>query len=144
MTSIAPTPVTPDPLARRRGWSLRTRLVVLATLGLAVGLAVGGAVLTIVLQLGLERASDAAARQTGQDVVQLIEELRSIAAASDERVFELTEEPFATRPFGVSTPAVSGVEVPAMPTAPGNRTAGDGGVLAQVNEWWLRRRQSSR
>ena len=78
------------------------------------------------------------------DVVQLIEELRSIAAASDERVFELTEEPFATRPFGVSTPAVSGVEMPAMPTAPGNRTAGDGGVLAQVNEWWLRRRQASR
>jgi len=73
MTSTAPTPVTPDPLARRRGWSLRTRLVVLATLGLAMGLAVGGAVLTIVLQVGLERASDAAARQTGQDVVQLIE-----------------------------------------------------------------------
>jgi len=73
MTSPVPPYDHPDPPARRRGWSLRTRLVVLATLGLAVGLAVGGAVLTIVLQLGLERASDAAARQTGQDVVQMIE-----------------------------------------------------------------------
>jgi len=53
------------------------------------------------------------------DVVQLIEDLRRIAAASDEHVVELTEEPFA-------------------------RTPSDGGVLAQVNQWWLRKRQPGR
>ncbi len=58
---------------RRRGWSLRTRLVLLSTVGLAVGLAVGGVVLVVVLRLGLERASDEAVLQTAQEVVVLID-----------------------------------------------------------------------
>jgi len=58
---------------RRRGWSLRTRLVVLSTAALAVGLAVGAVVLVLVLRFGLERASDEVARQTAQEVVELID-----------------------------------------------------------------------
>jgi signal transduction histidine kinase len=57
---------------RRRGWSLRTRLVLLSTVVLAVGLAVGGVVIVVVLRLGLERASDEAVLQTAQEVVVLI------------------------------------------------------------------------
>jgi signal transduction histidine kinase len=57
----------------RRGWSLRTRLVLLATVGLAIGLAVGGVGLTILLRSALERASDGEARQTAQDVVVLVD-----------------------------------------------------------------------
>ena len=57
----------------RRGWSLRTRLVLLATVGLAFGLAVGGVGLTVLLRSALERASDGEARQTAQDVVVLVD-----------------------------------------------------------------------
>ena len=57
----------------RRGWSLRTRLVLLATVGLAVGLAVGGIALTVLLRAGLERASDEASRRTAQDVAVLVD-----------------------------------------------------------------------
>ncbi|HEX5110268.1 MAG TPA: serine/threonine-protein kinase [Vicinamibacterales bacterium] len=78
------------------------------------------------------------------DIVQLIEELRSIAAASDERVFELAEEPFVTQPFAAAAAAVSGAGQPPRPAAPGSRDAGDGGVLAHVNQWWLRKRQPGR
>ena len=74
---MAADPVRPDarPAAEktRRGWSLRTRLVLLATIGLAVGLAVGGIALTVLLRAGLERASDEAARRTAQDVVVLVD-----------------------------------------------------------------------
>ena len=58
---------------RRRGPSLRTRLVVLSSIALAVGLAVGGAVLVVVLRGGLDRASDDGALQTAREVVVLIE-----------------------------------------------------------------------
>ncbi len=58
---------------RPGGPSLRTRLVLLTTIGLAVGLAAGGVVLTVVLRIGLERASDDAARHVGQEVVALID-----------------------------------------------------------------------
>lgn len=57
----------------RRGWSLRTKLVLLATVGLAIGLTVGGVALTVLLRAGLERASDEASRQTAQDVVVLVD-----------------------------------------------------------------------
>ena len=56
----------------RRGLSLRTRLVLLTTAGLALGLLVGGITLTVILRAGLERASDTAARQTAGEVVALI------------------------------------------------------------------------
>ena len=56
----------------RRGLSLRARLVLLTTAGLAVGLLVGGIALTVILRAGLERASDNAARQTAGEVVALI------------------------------------------------------------------------
>ncbi len=57
----------------RRGRSLRARLVLLATVGLAIGLAIGGVALTVLLRSALERASDEAARQTAQDVVVLVD-----------------------------------------------------------------------
>ena len=57
----------------RRGWSLRTRLTLLATVGLAVGLAIGGVALVVLLRAGLERASDEAARQTAREVVVLVD-----------------------------------------------------------------------
>jgi signal transduction histidine kinase len=47
--------------------------VVLSTAALAVGLAVGAVVLVLVLRFGLERASDEVARQTAQEVVELID-----------------------------------------------------------------------
>jgi len=56
----------------RRGPSLRIRLVVLSTVGLAIGLAVGGFVLTVVLRAGLERASDDASAQSAREVALLI------------------------------------------------------------------------
>ena len=62
----------PPVRTRRRGWSLRTRLVLLSTVVLAIGLAVGGVVIVVVLRLGLERASDEAVLQTAQEVVVLI------------------------------------------------------------------------
>ena len=46
--------------------------MVLSTAALAVGLAVGAVLLVVVLRIGLERASDEAARQTAQEVVGLI------------------------------------------------------------------------
>ncbi len=53
--------------------SLRTRLILLGTAGLAVGLAVGGLVLVTVLESTLERTVDSAATRTAQDVAALIE-----------------------------------------------------------------------
>ncbi|MBO0867072.1 MAG: HAMP domain-containing protein [Micromonosporaceae bacterium] len=53
--------------------SLRGRLVLIGTLGLAVALALGGILLVAVLQLVLLRSVDTGARHTGEDVVQLIE-----------------------------------------------------------------------
>ncbi len=47
--------------------------MLLTTVGLAVGLVVAGVVVTVVLRVGLERASDDAARLTGQEVVLLID-----------------------------------------------------------------------
>ena len=47
--------------------------MVLSTAALAVGLAVGAVGLVVVLRVGLERASDEAARQTAQEVAELID-----------------------------------------------------------------------
>lgn len=52
--------------------SLRWRLILLGTAGLAVGLAAGGLVLVTVLQSTLERTVDSAATQTARDVAALI------------------------------------------------------------------------
>ncbi|HEV2086726.1 MAG TPA: ATP-binding protein, partial [Cryptosporangiaceae bacterium] len=56
-----------------RGWSLRTRLVLLGTVGLALGLAVGGLVLVAALRFTLERTVDASATQTARDVAALVD-----------------------------------------------------------------------
>lgn len=53
--------------------SLRTRLILLGTSGLAIGLAVGGFVLVTVLQTTLERTVDSTATQTAVDVAALID-----------------------------------------------------------------------
>lgn len=53
--------------------SLRSRLILLGTAGLAVGLAFGGFVLVTVLRGSLERTVDSAATQTARDVAALIE-----------------------------------------------------------------------
>lgn len=62
---------------RRRGWlsrlSLRSRLLLVGTTGLAVGLAIGGLVLVTVLRTTLERTADSAATATAQDVAALID-----------------------------------------------------------------------
>lgn len=58
-----------------RAWgrlSLRIRLVLLGTTGLAAGLAVGGALLMALLGIALDRSIDQEARRTAQDVVELV------------------------------------------------------------------------
>ena len=69
----SPVPTVPTVPKRRRRLSLRARLVLLSTAGLAVGLVVGGVALTAALRIGLEQASDDAAAQTAQEVVTLID-----------------------------------------------------------------------
>lgn len=58
---------------RLRRLSLRSRLILLGTAGLAVGLAFGGFVLVTVLRTSLERTVDSAATQTARDVAALID-----------------------------------------------------------------------
>ncbi len=62
------------PRRQRRQLSLRARLTVIATAGLAVGLAVGGLLLVAVIGSVLVRGVDAGSRQTAQDVAGLISE----------------------------------------------------------------------
>ena len=69
----SPVPTVRTVRKRRRRLSLRARLVLLSTAGLAVGLVVGGVALTAALRIGLEQASDDAAAQTAQEVVTLID-----------------------------------------------------------------------
>ncbi|MFG1920569.1 ATP-binding protein [Cryptosporangium sp. NPDC048952] len=61
-------------LPMRFWWRARlsTRLVALATAAVVVALAVSTVVLVVVLKSSLERALDAAARQTGEDVAALV------------------------------------------------------------------------
>ncbi|GAA0262974.1 HAMP domain-containing sensor histidine kinase [Cryptosporangium japonicum] len=61
------------PVRRWRRARLSTRLVALATAAVVVALAVSTVVLVVVLKSTLERALDAAARQTGEDVAALVE-----------------------------------------------------------------------
>jgi signal transduction histidine kinase len=57
-----------------RGRSLRARLVLIGTVGLAAGFLVGGVVLFAVLGLALQRSVDAAAESTAHDVAALTAE----------------------------------------------------------------------
>ena len=56
-----------------RRLTLRGRLILIGTAGLAVGLAVGGLLLVSVLNVVLERAVDTGARQTARDVAALVD-----------------------------------------------------------------------
>jgi signal transduction histidine kinase len=57
-----------------RGRSLRARLVLIGTCGLAAGFLVGGVALFAVLGLALQRSVDAAAQSTAHDVAALVAE----------------------------------------------------------------------
>ncbi len=61
-------------MARRRRLSLRTRLTVIATAGLAVGLGVGGLLLVAVLGSVLVHGVDDGSRKTANDLAQIINE----------------------------------------------------------------------
>lgn len=54
--------------------SLRGRLVLIGTTGLAFGLAIGGVILVAVLQFVLQRSLDAGARQTAADLAALVDQ----------------------------------------------------------------------
>jgi signal transduction histidine kinase len=56
-----------------RQLTLRGRLILIGTVGLAVGLAAGGLLLVTVLNVVLQRAVDAGARQTAEDVATRVE-----------------------------------------------------------------------
>jgi signal transduction histidine kinase len=61
-------------MRRRRRLSLRARLTVIATAGLAVGLGVGGLLLVAVLGTVLVRGVDDGSRKTAADIAQIITE----------------------------------------------------------------------
>lgn len=67
-----PPAATQSARPQRRSLSLRARLVMLGTAGLAIAFLSGGILLTVVLRGALERASDDAALQTAQEVVVLV------------------------------------------------------------------------
>jgi signal transduction histidine kinase len=54
--------------------SLRGRLVLIGTTGLAFGLAIGGVILVAVLQFVLQRSLDTSARQTAADLAALVDQ----------------------------------------------------------------------
>jgi signal transduction histidine kinase len=62
----------PSPVRHQR--SLRTRIVLLGVLGLAVGLALGGVTLLTALNVAINRTANAEAAKTAQAIVKLIEE----------------------------------------------------------------------
>jgi len=75
------------------GWfrrlSLRGRLMLIGTGGLAVGLLLGGLLLVSVLRLVLDQALDSGARRTAADVVELLDHVWDAGADTDPNVVEV-------------------------------------------------------
>jgi len=110
-----------------RRLSLRGRLMLIGTAGLAVGLAAGGLLLVTVLHVVLKRTVDADARQTGQDIAALVatDQLADPVPTAGSQIVQVIDEQGGIR----SASAGADRLVPMLPRADLDR-ARNGAVIA--------------